>query len=696
MALHLMTMNVQMLPWAVVSAWQGMNDEAVSKANRIADDIVAMPPIRRPEVIAFNEVFNEDGRERLILRLGGMYPHRVERVGGLGLDDAGLMLLSIFPFVDIPGHGKVYKHTYVARAGEDALTAKGFAAVRIATPTDATTIVFTHLQASADGAAEDQYSEVRALQLMEIFASFTSIFASDAGFAGRVILCGDLNIRGDSGAQTLEWSTVFGTPPGGTPFGPVLDGWMTYMPPPGSTTMYDEGYTNINFKSGAKARLDYMCFARPGVGDIRLVPHRMFNGFNQQSDHFGLNAVIALPSPHCNPSSAIDLFASASGMQATPGNPSKEFVVNLNFPVVGGYQWIYINKPCTVSVFPSNGLLAKVFEQSDMTTEAKYIDVISWQDLPSNLTSPAGHSWQGTSRGEVYVIREPSFVALTRNDLNTGPGFVKIVEHAGESKATAIGLRLQGSVDTTFPPGQVLGANDTCWFKAVIAPIYSELPRDETFSVSNDDGVDLKIEFEDDGDGGNQASGTAGAVNPLNLILPLKATSLFYIGVKRSDTQHVGFKVTWRSPVSYLCLDQPLYLHVDDETGVDRLGQDEPQMQIGIDQDSLFMGKWRGANTGQRWPNLDKSIRDKVNQIFPGARTIGYVESISIAYIEPDVAARSWQSAFIGGVAGTTIAVPLVPGKPTQSDIPLVLSVDDDTPLDGTYSFHCTVSILPR
>jgi hypothetical protein len=58
-ALKLMTWNVQQLPDPF-----GPGD-AGPRAAKVADAILLLPPREQPDVIAFNEVFNEDGRAQL-------------------------------------------------------------------------------------------------------------------------------------------------------------------------------------------------------------------------------------------------------------------------------------------------------------------------------------------------------------------------------------------------------------------------------------------------------------------------------------------------------------------------------------------------------------------------------------------------------------------------------------------------------
>ena len=52
-ALRLMTFNVQMLPLIALTT-QGQSDDAVERADRVADAILSIPVAERPDVIAFN------------------------------------------------------------------------------------------------------------------------------------------------------------------------------------------------------------------------------------------------------------------------------------------------------------------------------------------------------------------------------------------------------------------------------------------------------------------------------------------------------------------------------------------------------------------------------------------------------------------------------------------------------------------
>ena len=59
-ALHIMTFNVQILPWFAQAVIQGQTNDAEDRTDRVADDLFALPASERPDIIVFNEVFDEE------------------------------------------------------------------------------------------------------------------------------------------------------------------------------------------------------------------------------------------------------------------------------------------------------------------------------------------------------------------------------------------------------------------------------------------------------------------------------------------------------------------------------------------------------------------------------------------------------------------------------------------------------------
>ena len=260
--LRIMTFNVQMLPW-LADEFKGTTNDAPERANQVAKALFAIPPVDQPDIVAFNEVFDEDGRAGLKVRLSGKWPHVIEKIhdGGL-LEDSGLMLFSRVPFLPLKTGGVWLERFYEEAEGTDAKSTKGVGVIQVTSPDGValpTTIAFTHLQASYD--AEDQYRDIRRKQIETVNGALNELIGNDPHLWERAIIMGDLNIRGDSDALTDEWTEIFAKQ--STELTKhVYDGWRTCMHPPGDPSDYDRGYTNTEWTTGKKQRLDYMLFGR--------------------------------------------------------------------------------------------------------------------------------------------------------------------------------------------------------------------------------------------------------------------------------------------------------------------------------------------------------------------------------------------------------------------------------------------------
>lgn len=333
-ALRLMTFNVQLLP-LVATALGGTSDDAEERAERVADAILSIPVNERPHVIAFNEVFNEGGRTVLKNRLAA-WAHMIEKLdNGAAGEDAGLMLLSHLPFQSLSTGGTFFEHFYTQAEDHDAFACKAIGIVCVNQPAERTYIAFTHLQASYD--SEDQYDDVRVVQVQEIHDALTAVVGPDPSEWRDVILVGDLNIRGDTGAESGEWTSTFVN--SGTAFqSSMLDGWRSWMHRPNIQTDPDPGLTNIDLATGKRQRLDYQCFSMPGVPSNGAVAHHMFIRLRDQSDHFSLEAVIERWSPHCTPSEAIELHEIDPLPGSIPGTPTTLKRVEIKFESTDSFQ----------------------------------------------------------------------------------------------------------------------------------------------------------------------------------------------------------------------------------------------------------------------------------------------------------------------------------------------------------------------
>jgi hypothetical protein len=679
-ALRIMTFNVQLLPW-LGSTVSGQTNDAEERAHGAADAIESLPNDDRPHVIAFNEVFDEDGRDVLLSRLSGLYPNYVKKIddGGV-LEDSGLMLFSTLPFHTLPNGDLVHTGFFSASAGDDSLSNKGFGIVQVGAPAEVTTIVFTHAQASY--AAEDEHRDVRVKQFDQMRDAIDGVVGSDPNEWRNVILVGDLNVRGDSGAVSDEWTSVV-EQAGSTLFERLVDGWRTYMHPPGDLHDHDPGTTNITYGTGLRQRLDYVCTTR--TDDVReaLVPHHMRVRLRHASDHFALEAVVQRASPRCTPSDALDLLSVMPTGAVQPEWPSEVRAVNLSFPHDGTVQWIWMKRPGTFTVFTQPGLEVDLYAFDDLSAPLDRLDTLHVNELPPTIQGRFGEQTLDP-KGGTYVSRSPFFIAL-RSPAGSRPNaWAVVLEHRGESPATAIRLRLHDDAEAGFPSGQRLGDDDVCWFKATPQPTFAGTSRLEHFVAHNPTGRDIAFASHDTSL--QQLAEVSGAQPTLELTVSTSGDETLYFTIRRSDDSMVGFHVHWYSPLSYLVLSEPIGLYVDDESGPDALGDDEVIMSLWMDGASVIRdGRWDDADSGERWPGLADAIRNKLWTQLPGRMRIGFASSMDLSYVEDDFTAAGYQFASLS---------PLGRSEPVQKERRVNMPVPDGIS-DGRYTFYCTISKLP-
>ena len=157
-----------------------------------------------------------------------------------------------------------------------------------------------------------------------------------------------------------------------------------------------------------------------------------------------------------------------------------------------------------------------------------------------------------------------------------------------------------------------------------------------------------------------------------------------FLTLTRASVADSGFTVTWLSPVSYLMLERPLGLFIDDETGTDFLGDDEIELTITMDGVPLFDGSWDDADTGERWPGLAEAITVRAATKLSATNRVGFTEDVVFTYIEDDVTAAGVQVAFMA---------PLSAGEPEVTARRVNLAVSDAVS-DGQYTFYCSISRL--
>lgn len=676
-ALRLMTFNVQILPWGA-SVILGITNDAEDRANRVADALLALTPDERPHVIAFNEVTDEDGRVVLLDRLRGNWKHFVETIhDGSPQEDSGLMLFSSLPFHTLPMGGVWYEKFYTDAADTDVGMSKAVGVVQLGLPAEITTIAFTHLQASYT--SEEQYSDVRRNQLRTIYEAITDVVGFGHDAWRDVILVGDLNIRGDSGPQRSEWVSVFQTP-GLDLTTELLDGWQTYMHPPDKPT-YDLGFTSIDLATGKWQRLDYHCYPKQGIPATALVPHHMFQRFRHESDHFALEAVVQRWSPHCTPSNAIELGAvpivgGAVTNSLGMGIPSNARLVDLNIADPGSMQWVYVDQPGTFTVHEVPGLDVRLFLRSDLTLPVEPVDTLVISELPPEISGAFRERFE--TKGNTFAMREPFVIAVRSSANDTGLRAIMVTEHLGDSAATAIWLAPHVKTMTGYPLNQKLGIDDRCWFKAKLPPTFAGAVREERFRADNGTGKSLELS-EVDGVG-QVIDSASGAQSALFLVKNTTGDETVIFTLARETIGVNDFSMTWISPLSYLMLDRPIDLYINEETG--GLGADEVRFELIVDGSQIFKGFWDDADTGERWPGLSQAIAARVALQFPGITRVAFAEGIAISYLEEDISASSYLSEFLN---------PLSPSESDIVDRRIALPVPD-TLGDGLYTFSCSIS----
>jgi hypothetical protein len=622
-ALKVMTFNTQQLPWLArkisglpIAGTPGGSPEPdpVGRAHAVARAILDMPVREQPDIVAFNEAFSEIARPILISMLRAKFPHIIEKLEHSGLDveeDSGLMLFSKLPFLPLPGGGDhIYKPFPMAK-GHDAKVAKGVGIVQINGPAEPTTIAFTHTQASYDK-ANTEYADVRVKQIDFIRQMLMELANGNMQNYANSVIMGDLNIKGDPDETSGEDNFIFSKKPD-TFGGDFNDGWRISMHPPGDMTDYDPGYTQRDTPTNQRNRFDYICTQRDANVDIGLLPHYMAVPLrlpSEVSDHWALLAHLHRQSPHCAPAQAIDLLS------VTPINNNQSestvWLQTTNFRDEDMYHWIYVARPGTVSIFTGADIEAHAFRQTDFTHALQPTDMLSIAELPENLQNVIGeYGRQLVEKGAVFSWKEPFFIRLrgvTTNFLGSAP--FMILEHQGDSPATAIILHPHLELNPKLPPGQPLGLTDQCFFKVKRENKFTGALYEDRFLLCNDNHVGVTFEIWD------------AAQKPL--MPPVSGTSaelrlnrtasaeLLYLILHRSNVNDVNFSVLWDSPLTFVRFDESFRLHIDDETGADWPGDDEYDLTVDIDSDNVFSDSWDNADTGEDWPSLANTIRGSV------------------------------------------------------------------------------------
>jgi hypothetical protein len=625
-ALRLLTWHLPDLPAPLFS------DPARGNSSRqAARAVLDLPAREQPDVIAFNGVVD---RHTLIAELGPTYPFDTANMGGppgSRPDEAsGLMLFSRLPFLPLPIGGDTWYESFRDAPAPDL---RGVGVVRVNGPYQPTTVAFTHTFGEDDRPALEHHDPVaiRELEFSFIRAVLKKVAnGHDQNYANSVVV-GDLSVPGETGQTLNERDKVFAGVPG-TFGGDFDDGWRAAMHAPNDLSGHDPGYTQHATARASlddSARFDYQCTRRNATVDMGLVPHQMRTPLRLTDADSGVRGLEVRPrlihrwgllahlhrlSPHCSPSTAVELLKSPP---ANPGGTgSKVWLQATDFRDADMYHWVYIDSAGTYSVFTNPLVEVAAFRRSDLTHELKPTGILRTSELPAAVLShlqgsPVVRPPHLADQGTVFSWREPFFLRIR----GVSPQFVgqapfAIVQHAGESAETALVLHPHLAVNPGLPQGQKLGTADECWFRADRPERFSRSPYDDRFVLANPARADVRVELRDAARVPRDWDSTGGDAAELELHRVAGAETIFLV-LTRADVNQVGFSLTWDSPVSYLMLES-IDLAIIDEVGPDWPGADELELTVTIDGESVYSNSWDEADTGNDWPDLAQDIRSAV------------------------------------------------------------------------------------
>lgn len=491
---------------------------------------------------------------------------------------------------------------------------------------EAVTIALTHLQAFYDEPGE--YHQIRLRQLKVIEQGLIELLGlpEDNSNWDRVIILGDLNIQGDRPPFSTdgygEWSNVFlfnGGPNNNLANGIVfrqnrliftenlIDGWRTFMTPPGGFMEADRGLTNTNLTAGDRlpalfqSRLDYICFPKQrtdGNGEIprrlvaqhiRIFPTNFSNldrAFERiQSDHRGILAQVHWHFRYNTPHEA---KVQEDFMHFTaPDSLVKAHVANdLAIPSPGVFQWIYIHEPGTYTFNCSPNLEASYYYETNMSTKIEPYNRIKMGKLgiDNNWLDSLWPQFGLSEVGEQIDVPEPMFIRLKAAESHadfTGNIAFSFIKHTGETRFLAIGLLSNDKPkNPSLPVGQKNGDKDDCWFRA---PLAEQLLSGNSFLVQfyikNDFKRNITMSLYDSITAQTPIS-TLTSTDKLVLIDYNRADNVkdIYFLLKRSNTNEFEFLVGYKYSISYL--NHLEIYSIDDQSG---LGADEIHLTMTAD-----------------------------------------------------------------------------------------------------------------
>jgi len=577
-SLRLMTHNLAMI--ATMDSNEdkyGMDDKV--RAKIIADHVL----LEEHDIVVFQEVFHDDGKDVLLAELRETYPHYVYKLDAADLDqDSGLMLFSRYPFAPLPKD--TFKGDDVTAAsppnwiwedvaflefddcqGYDCFANKGVGLVRIKVPcTDRyVNVVFTHLQASygADTPTEaDLAVAIRRNQLLDIKKVIEGTLTNEQIANERIYLMGDLNINGNlfnmeplAWSGKSEWTERFDS---GGFFATVLkDSWAFQTSPddPGQTA--SSGFPFFPDGREQGERLDYILYS-PSANIHEQPCCRQHltkaweladdDGGHHYTDHFAVEADTNIWAPHCNP------------LEAYVVNPQPNEMVNGHITYPGSMQWYRIDEPGSYSIKIGVG-------ESDVKFHVYESDDLS-RPIPN-------YHGQVTRYGLKFVMPEaPFYIRVFAPDRSwQGQYSITFHKHQGASPWDSITL-LPARPDTYTIPAMPLNPENAVWFDFHTDVSDSNEYPDLQFFLEYSITSMFTFELRDDNEqllsqpGDITESSTSGGFHALMNRSDL-SKGMYYLKVLPNipNPSGNGFSMEWRTTLTYF-RPRDLKCHIQDDT----------------------------------------------------------------------------------------------------------------------------------
>ncbi|RIK96278.1 MAG: hypothetical protein DCC71_22540 [Proteobacteria bacterium] len=536
-SLRMLTYNVQALPSTFhVGTVEWVHQEIANEILKAGYDVVAL-----------NEVFDEDIRAVYVSRLSGEFPYYVSKLSGddtIVNEDSGLMLFSRWPLESLPsekyvtGHwspqppnnpiypgfpveceGNVCSKTaaleFEACAGDDCYAEKGAGLVRVRNPetNQVTNVVFTHLQASyvpltqpdAEEAFAVRYQQLQALR--EMIEETLNDGADGLRHFDRepVFVMGDLNLDGDLADHDLgpnhldtqnrfEWEVEFNSA-----FGfygdEIRDGWAVANAPKIPSGNYDRGITRIaQWDEHDGARYDYVLWnprSRVCLQHMTL-SHNLRLGAGYQESGFGPDGIGDGGWMDLSDHYGVNVDVNAVSNHCSPAtaeveNPAPGTFLPLNGTLnrAGQIHWYRFDSAGTYSfdMESAAGADFRVYAADDLTTP-----VPQFKQETTDFSAPMAGGWL-EFHGQQFRISEPPFYVRVWIPDRAATGDYQLIalKHDCATKETACALapgeRLPHELAATPPVGQP----DEAWFELYTEEIPDGRSQQLTFAVGQID-----------------------------------------------------------------------------------------------------------------------------------------------------------------------------------------------------------------